>query len=193
MSRSSRRVRETKETLVEISLDIDSCCSVEVSTPIPFLNHLLTTMFFYMRSNAYVKAVDKLGYDDHHIVEDVAITLGDVLRDSLGDKVGIKRFAYSIVPMDDALTLVAVDISGRGNAYVKLDVRREFIGGLAIENIYHFLESLARKSEITLHVVQLSGYNSHHILESVFKGLGMVLYEATRVVSDSVMSVKGSL
>ncbi|MCX8186651.1 MAG: imidazoleglycerol-phosphate dehydratase [Sulfolobales archaeon] len=193
MSRAASKRRETNETLVEVTLNIDEVGPIEVSTPIPFLNHILTSFMYYMNSTAYIKAIDKLGFDDHHLVEDVAITLGDAFKDALRDKLGIMRYSSITVPMDDALILVAVDISGRGAAYVNIKPSRESLGGLSLENVPHFIDSFARTSNITIHVVQLNGTNTHHIVEATFKGLGMTLYNASRVVSTTVRSVKGSL
>lgn len=193
MSRAASKRRETNETIVEVTLNIDEVGPIEVSTPIPFLNHILTSFMYYMNSTAYIKAIDKLGFDDHHLVEDVAITLGDAFKDALRDKLGIMRYSSITVPMDDALILVAVDISGRGAAYVNIKPSKESLGGLSLENVPHFIDSFARTSNITIHVVQLNGTNTHHIVEATFKGLGMTLFNASRVVSTTVRSVKGSL
>ncbi|TRM93371.1 imidazoleglycerol-phosphate dehydratase, partial [Sulfolobus sp. A20-N-G8] len=138
-------------------------------------------------------AIDKLPYDDHHIIEDVAITLGKALEEALGDKRGIKRFSHAIVPMDEALILVSIDISSRGMASVNLDLKREEIGGMAIENVFHFFQSFAYNSGITLHIMQLNGFNTHHIIEASFKGLGMTLYDATRIIDNEIRSTKGVL
>lgn len=183
--------RETLETSVILDLDIDHKGEIAVETPIPFLNHMLTTLFSYMNATARLKAVDKKPYDDHHVVEDVAIVIGEALDKCLGDRVGIKRFSHVIVPMDDALVLVAVDISGRGGGYVDLEIGRTIIGGLNTENVRHFIETLAVRSKITIHMVKLKGRNIHHIIESAFKGLGMALYEATRIIDKDVKSTKG--
>ncbi|MEM0360861.1 MAG: imidazoleglycerol-phosphate dehydratase [Sulfolobales archaeon] len=193
MSRSARRKRETNETLVEVFLNIDEVGPIDVSTPIPFFNHMLTSLLYYMNSTATVKTIDKLGLDDHHVVEDTAITLGEVFKEALGDKAGIKRYSSMAVPMDDALVLVAIDISGRGGCYADLKLSRESIGGLSTENVQHFFESLARTSGVTIHLIRLRGANTHHVIEATFKGLGMTLYEASRIVGTSVRSVKGSL
>lgn len=189
--RRCRFSRETLETSVDIELCIDEEGEVIVDTPIKFLNHMLITMFSYMNSSVRLKAVDKMSYDDHHVVEDVAIAIGNALDKCLDNKAGIKRFSHAIVPMDDALVLVSVDISGRGGAFVKLDVEKQVIGGMSTENINHFIETLARESKTTIHIIKLRGYNTHHIIEAVFKGLGMTLYEATRVISKSIRSTKG--
>ncbi len=194
MSRKCSYLRETRETRIEINLDIDNRGDVIVSTPIPFFNHMLTTLFSYMNTTVVLNAVDKISSDNHHIVEDVAIAIGEALDRCLGDRVGIKRFGFTVIPMDDALILISIDISGRGGAYIELDLRRESIGGLAIENVYHFIETFANRSGITIHVKQLRGVNTHHIIEAVFKGLGIALYEATRIVEPGfVRSTKGVL
>ncbi len=192
-SRVCRRVRETLETKIEVELNIDEAGEVRVSTPIRFFNHLLETMLSYMNSTATINAIDKKPFDDHHIVEDCAIALGETFNECLGDRVGIRRFANTIIPMDDALVMVSIDISGRGRAYIDLNIGRELLGDMSVENIYHFIETLAYRSAITIHVYQLKGFNSHHIAEATFKGLGITLYEASRIVSTRTRSTKGVL
>lgn len=192
-SRTARKVRETAETRVEVFIDLDTPGSVDVKTPITFLNHMLVTMFTFMNSTAAVIAEEKLVYDDHHVVEDVAITIGEALKEALGDRVGIERYSSVVIPMDEALVLVAIDVSGRGGAYVKLRTLRELVGDMAFENVPHFIRSLAIASGITMHVIQLRGSNAHHVVEAVFKGLGITLYKASRVVSTSIRSTKGVL
>ncbi|WP_422398143.1 imidazoleglycerol-phosphate dehydratase [Sulfolobus tengchongensis] len=184
-------IRETKETRIEVFLDIDRKGEVKVSTPIPFFNHMLTTLLSYMNVTATIAATDKLPYDDHHVIEDVGITLGLAIKEALGDKRGIKRFSHQIIPMDDALILVAIDISGRGMAFVNLNLKRSNIGGMATENVSHFFQSFAYNSGITLHVNQLNGYNTHHIIEASFKALGLALYDATRIIDNEIRSTKG--
>lgn len=191
MTRRCRFSRETLETIVEVELCIDEEGDIVVETPIRFLNHMLVTMFSYMNSSIKLKAVDKMSYDDHHIVEDVAIAIGNALDRCLNNRVGIKRFSHAVVPMDDSLILVSVDISGRGGAFVDLGLGKQIIGGMSTENVNHFLETLAREARITVHIVKLRGYNTHHIIEAVFKGLGMTLYEATRIIDKGVRSTKG--
>ncbi|MCC6016902.1 MAG: imidazoleglycerol-phosphate dehydratase [Desulfurococcaceae archaeon] len=193
MSRRCSYSRETRETLVEVELDIDTAGEIEVSTPIPFFNHILETMLYYMNTTAKVKILDKKPCDDHHVVEDTAIAIGEALAKCLENKAGIKRFSHTVVPMDDALVLVAVDVSGRGGGYVELGLERLSIGGLSTENVEHFIETLANRSRITIHVLKLRGKNTHHIIEASFKGLGIVLHDATRIVCRDVRSLKGSL
>ncbi|MEM0006403.1 MAG: imidazoleglycerol-phosphate dehydratase, partial [Ignisphaera sp.] len=189
--RICRRIRETLETRVEVELNIDEIGDVRVTTPVKFFNHLLTTMLSYMNSTAMVNVVDRMSTDDHHIIEDSAIVLGEALSECLGDRIGIKRFADAIIPMDEALVIVSIDISGRGGAYVDLNIAKEILGDMATENLYHFIETFAKKSAITIHVVQLKGFNSHHIAEATFKGLGITLYESSRIVSSYIRSTKG--
>jgi len=191
LARNANITRETKETKIEVFLDIDRKGEIKVSTPVPFFNHMLITLLTYMNSTATVSATDKLPYDDHHIIEDVAITLGLAIKEALGDKRGIKRFSHQIIPMDEALVLVSLDISNRGIAFVNLNLKRSEIGGLATENIPHFFQSFAYNSGVTLHISQLSGYNTHHIIEASFKALGLALYEATRIVDNEIRSTKG--
>jgi len=192
-SRICRRIRETKETRIEIELNIDEAGEIYVATPVKFFNHLLSTMLSYMNSTAMVKAINKESYDDHHVVEDCGITLGEAFNECLGNRVGIKRFADILIPMDDALILLSIDISGRGKAYIDLNINREFIGDVATENIYHFIESFAYRSAVTIHIIQIKGFNSHHIVEAIFKGLGITLYEASRIVDFRIRSTKGIL
>ncbi|MDT7861005.1 MAG: imidazoleglycerol-phosphate dehydratase [Saccharolobus sp.] len=193
MTRFSNKVRETKETKVEVYIDIDKKGEVKVSTPIPFFNHMLTTLLTYMNCSAVINAIDKQSYDDHHIVEDVAIVLGKALEEALGDKRGIKRFSHFIVPMDDALILTSIDISSRGMAFINLNLKREEIGGMATENVFHFFQSFAYNSGITVHILQLNGFNTHHIIEASFKALGMALYDATRIIDNEIRSTKGMI
>ncbi|MDK6028376.1 imidazoleglycerol-phosphate dehydratase [Ignisphaera sp. 4213-co] len=193
MSRVCKDVRETKETKVLVEFNLDEPGDVEVSTPIPFFNHMLETMFVYMNSRASILTEEKKRVDDHHIVEDTAITIGNALDKCLGDRVGVKRFSHQIIPMDDALILIAVDISGRGGSFIELNFTREAIGGLSLENVSHFIDSLAKRSGITIHVIKLKGLNDHHVVEAIFKGLGIALYDATRVVGGSIKSLKGVL
>lgn len=194
MSRVCRRVRETLETRVEVELNIDEAGTVNVETPVPFLNHLLATMLTYMESSATMVAVEKAKCDDHHVAEDCGITLGEALSTCLGDRVGVRRFSHAVVPMDEALVLVAVDLSGRGQAHIELPVSgTAVVGGLSVESAVHMLEALAYRGGVTIHVVGLRGRNAHHVLEAAFKGLGMALHEATRIVGAKVRSLKGVL
>lgn len=191
--RSATLKRETKETSIQVYIDIDTPGKIEVKTPVPFFNHMLYTLLYYMRSTATVIAEDRQNYDDHHVVEDTAIVLGQAIKEALGDKKGIKRFSNAFIPMDEALVLVSLDISGRGLGVIELNLRREQIGGLSMENVPHFFSSFAMNAGVTLHIKKFRGKNEHHIVEAAFKGLGLCLYDATRIIWDEIPSTKGSL
>jgi len=193
MSRLCKWVRETKEVKVSAEFNLDESGEIYIATPIPFFNHLLETLFTYMNSASRIITEEKKVVDDHHVVEDCGIVIGEALNSCLGNREGIKRFSHQIVPMDDALILVAIDISGRGRAFIDLQFSRESIDGLSLENVPHFIDSLASRAGITIHIMKFRGVNEHHIAEAIFKGLGMALYEATRVVNSGVRSLKGVL
>lgn len=185
--------RRTNEVEVKLELDLDGSGISRVSTGLPFLDHLLETLIGFSEFNAIISVSEVKKVDDHHIVEDVAIAFGTAMQRALGEKVGIRRFASAMVPMDDSLALVVVDISGRPYAVCNASFRRGEIGGIATENIKHFISTLAASAGITIHAHVLYGCNDHHKAEALFKALGLALGSATRVVSDRVPSTKGVL
>lgn len=193
MSRRAIIERRTSEVRVRIELDLDGSGIARVSTGLPFLDHLLETLIRFSEFNVTASVSEVKRVDDHHIVEDVAIAFGTAMRNALGEKTGIRRFASAIVPMDDALALVAVDISGRPHALCNASFKRGEIGGIATENIKHFIATLAASAHITIHAHVLYGYNDHHKAEALFKALGLALGDATRIVSERVPSTKGVL
>jgi imidazoleglycerol phosphate dehydratase HisB len=186
--------RITNETRVIVELDLTGEGQAQVSTGIGFLDHLLTALARHARFDLVVRCDGDLVVDDHHTVEDVALSLGNALDGALGDRAGINRFGDATVPLDEALSRVAIDLSGRPFADVNLGLRRETIGTLATENIAHFLRSLALSARMALHVDVLKGDNDHHRAESAFKALALALKHA---VSPSgftdVPSTKGVL
>jgi imidazoleglycerol-phosphate dehydratase len=186
--------RRTNETRVIVELDLTGEGQAQVSTGIGFLDHLLTALARHARFDLVVRCDGDLVVDDHHTVEDVALSLGNALDGALGDRAGINRFGDATVPLDEALSRVAIDLSGRPFADVNLGLRRETIGTLATENIAHFLRSLALSARMALHVDVLKGDNDHHRAESAFKALALALKHA---VSPSgftdVPSTKGVL
>jgi len=188
--RSSRIVRETRETRIVVDIVLEPG-EARVSTGIGFFDHLLETLIRYMGARGVVEAVDKRGFDDHHVVEDVALALGEALRRAI-EGTGIRRFGYAIVPMDEVLVLAAVDVSGRPGGYVDLRFTREEIGGLALENVEHFIVSLASSMRATIHVRMLSGGNNHHLAEACFKALGLALRDALSP-SNETISTKGEV
>lgn len=186
--------RVTSETRVLIELDLAGQGRSQVNTGIGFLDHLLTAFTRHARIDLVVQCDGDLIVDDHHTVEDVALSLGSALDRALGERKGINRFGHAIVPLDEALSRVAVDLSGRPFADVNLGLRRETIGTLATENIAHFLRSFASTGRMSLHVDVLKGENDHHRAESAFKATALALRQALASTGfDDVPSTKGVL
>jgi imidazoleglycerol-phosphate dehydratase len=188
--------RETRETTIEVRLDVDGTGRAEISTGIGFLDHMLDSLARHSRFDLMVKATGDLHIDAHHTAEDVAIVLGQALDRALGEKRGLRRFADATVPLDEALVQVVVDLSGRGVAVVDLPFRGEMIGTLPTEMVPHFLKSFAVEGRLTLHVRHLAGENDHHRAEATFKALARSLELATRVdprIASQVPSTKGAL
>lgn len=194
--RESKITRNTAETKIEISLNIDGCGTREISTGCGFLDHMLELFARHGDFDLSVKCVGDLAVDAHHTAEDIGISLGKAFLEALGEKKGIIRYGDIILPMDEALILCALDISGRGGAFVELDLPTEKVGDFDTELCSEFLYAFAREAGITLHVKQLDGANSHHIIEGVFKALARALKKAVSIDSkhiDEVPSTKGVL
>ncbi len=186
--------RTTTETRVFVELNLAGQGRAQVNTGIGFLDHLLTSLSRHGRFDLVIRCDGDLIVDDHHTAEDVALALGGGLDKALGDRKGINRFGQAIVPLDEALSRVAVDLSGRPFADVNLGLRRESIGTLATENISHFLRSLATTGRMALHVDVLKGKNDHHRAESAFKATALALRQAVASTGfDDVPSTKGVL
>ncbi len=137
-----------------------------------------------------VEAVGDLGIDDHHTVEDIGILLGEALNEALGNKKGVRRMAHALIPMDEALAMVALDLSGRSYTILDLPFKNVKVGELSTENVGHFLESLAQNGKLNLHA-RCEGENDHHQIEALFKALARALHDATRVTHESIPSTKG--
>ncbi len=201
MSRRATRTRSTKETHVEVVLDLDpvggpGTGEVSVSTGLPFFDHLLAQLGRHSGFELSVQATGDLEVDGHHTVEDTAILLGEALAEALGDKTGIRRFASGIYPLDEALIEVALDLSGR--PYVAYDVKIGEVLALGTppfdpQLAEHFWEAFATNAGMTLHVSMRAGRNTHHILEATAKGVARSLRDAVRVEGGGVPSTKGSL
>lgn len=187
--------RQTVETKIELSFNIDGQGKGEVDTKIPFFDHMLSLFSRHGLFDLKVEARGDLGVDSHHTVEDVGICLGQAIKESLGDKKGIARYGYSLLPMDETLVAVAVDISGRPYLAYDIDLPIETIGNFDTSLVPEFLQAVANNAGLTLHVRLLTGRNPHHIIEAVFKGLGKALDMATTIdprISD-IPSTKGKL
>lgn len=185
--------RETKETSIEISLNLDGSGKAEIDTGVGFFDHMLNLFTFHSGMDLKVKAKGDLEVCDHHLVEDVGIALGEALKIALGDKVGIRRYGTFFIPMDEALAQVSLDISGRSFLVFQGEFQRESIGNFSTEMVKEFLRSFAFNSAITLHGRILYGENDHHKIEALFKALGRALKEAKEIVSNDLPSTKGKL
>lgn len=194
MSRTATIERTTSETSIAVRLDLDGSGRADVGTGIGFLDHLLTALARHGRMDLSLDCTGDLHVDDHHTAEDSATALGMALDAALGDRRGITRFGWALVPLDESLARVSLDLSGRPFADVELGLRREAIGGLACENVAHVLRSLATAARLTLHVDVLKGTNDHHRAEAAFKGVALALRQAVAPSGfDDVPSTKGVL
>lgn len=192
--RTAKKQRTTKETSVEVELELDGRKEAQVSTGIGFLDHMLELLSHHADLNLSLKASGDLEVDWHHTVEDVGMVVGDCLRRALGDKTGIKRFGVAYVPLDEALSRVVVDLSGRSYLHWKVDFTSDRVGEFPTELFEDFFRALADRARMTLHVETLYGRNNHHIIETVFKGFARALRQAARLDgSVDVPSTKGTL
>lgn len=192
MSRIAQITRETKETQITLSLDLDGG-PVSIDTGIGFFDHMLTALAFYAKFGLELTAKGDLHVDGHHTVEDVGIVLGQAIRQALGDKAGIRRFASAFIPMDEALCHTALDFSNRAFLYFDAEMPQEQIGGYDSCLTEEFMRAVAMNSGTTLHMRALYGKNAHHITEALFKSLGVCLHDASRVTGEGVTSTKGVL
>ena len=194
--RTGTRRRTTAETDIAIAIDLDGAGTVEVSTGLPFFDHMLDQIGRHGGFDLTVSATGDLHVDGHHTVEDVGIAVGEAFREAVGDKAGVRRFASGLYPLDEALIEVALDLSGR--PYVVVDLPFGEVLALGSppfnpEMAEHFLVSFATSAAITLHVTKRGGTNTHHIIEATFKGLARTLRDAVRVEGVGVPSTKGTL
>ena len=192
-TRTATTRRETKETIVALSLVLDGSGSASASTGIPFFDHMLEQIGKHGGFDLTIEATGDLDVDLHHTVEDVGIVLGGALKEALGDKAGVRRFASSLVPLDEALVEVALDLSGR--PFIVYDVYpvSEWIGTFDPQLCEEFWRAFAFGAGITLHIRKESGVNGHHIIEASFKGVARALRDAVRIEGSGVPSTKGTL
>jgi imidazoleglycerol-phosphate dehydratase len=188
--------RKTKETSIEVELDLDGAGRSEISTGVGFFDHMLDQLARHSLMDMTIRAEGDRHIDDHHTVEDVGIALGQALAMALGDKKGLVRYADCLLPMDETLTRVAVDVSGRPFLVFRAEFPTEKIGAFDTELVREFLQAFAGHGGLTLHVETLYGTNSHHIAESCFKGVARALKSAVAIdprQAGSVPSTKGAL
>ena len=195
-ARIAQITRTTKETDIEVSVNLDGRGTADVATGIGFFDHMLTALGRHGMLDLVVKAKGDLEVDGHHTVEDVGIVIGQAVAKALGDKAGIRRYGSATIPMDESLVLASLDISGRGQLFWSVDVPLQMLGDFDTALAKEFFIAFAANAGITLHVHELCGENAHHILEACFKAVARALREA--VESDprtegAIPSTKGSL
>ena len=184
MSKQSKTVRyaeidrETSETDVTLSLDLDGGSKVDADTGIPFFDHMLSELGFHGHLNLGIKVRGDISVDDHHTVEDAGIGLGMAIKRAMMDSDAIMRFGSVHLPMDDALVLVSIDMTGRGHLEFDVEFSRESIGGLSLENVREFFQALVVNAGMTVHIRKLAGVNDHHVCEAIFKGFGAAMCQA---------------
>ncbi len=193
VNRAATVTRDTKETKIRIELVIDGRGRFEIETGIKMFDHMLSHI---AQHGLFDITIEASGWDQHHLAEDVAISLGKALGEALGDKKGIVRMGHALVPMDEALVMVAVDISGRGYAVIDAPFKRKKIGDMESDLVAHFLQTFAHEGRLNIHARLLSGVNDHHVAEAIFKALGRALDAATKRderITGEAPSTKGMI
>jgi len=187
--------RKTNETNIELSFNIDGEGKTSIETGVPFLDHMLDLFAKHGQFDLQVKAVGDIEIDYHHTVEDIAICLGQVLREALGDKKGIRRYGNFFVPMDETLAQVAIDLSNRPHLEYRASYPSQQVGQFPTELVHEFMSKLALEARMNLHIILHYGMNTHHMIEAIFKALGRALDEATMIDPrvKGVPSTKGML
>jgi imidazoleglycerol phosphate dehydratase HisB len=196
MNRISQITRRTKETTIEVKLNIDGTGNYEIKTPIGFLNHMLELLAKHGLFDLYIKATGDINVDEHHTVEDVGIVLGQTFLQSLGDKRGIKRYGFFILPMDEALANVAVDLSGRNSFKLDCAFTREKVGDLPTELVYDFWNAFTQNAKVNLFIKVENGRNDHHKIEAIFKACARAIRAACEIdkrAINMIPSTKGRL
>ena len=192
MTRVANASRKTSETDIEIELNIDGTGKYEIDTGVNFFNHMLESFSRHSFIDLKIKAIGDIEIDDHHTVEDVGILLGEVFAEAIGDKKGIRRMGHAIVPMDDSVATVAIDISGRSYCNMDLDFKHDKIGDLSSDVVVHFFESFASSGKINIYGT-CEGANDHHKAGALFKAFAKSLYDGCKIEHDEILSTKGVL
>ncbi|WP_158811953.1 imidazoleglycerol-phosphate dehydratase HisB [Beijerinckia sp. L45] len=194
--RTATVARDTKETAITVTVDLDGTGTGTIATGIGFFDHMLDQLCRHSLIDMTIKAVGDLHIDDHHTVEDTGIALGQAIRQAMGDRAGITRYADAMLPMDETLSRAAIDVSGRPFLVFKADFPREKIGTFDTELVREFFQAFAMNAGITLHLETLYGANAHHIAESLFKAVARALRVAVTVdprQNGAIPSTKGTL
>jgi imidazoleglycerol-phosphate dehydratase len=188
--------RDTRETRISVSLDLDGTGKGSFQTGVPFLEHMLDQVARHGLFDIHVQASGDLDIDAHHTVEDIGIVLGQAFGKALGDKKGISRYGHAYVPLDEALSRVVIDFSGRPGLEYRVEYPRARIGGFDVDLVHEFFQGFVNAGQVTLHIDSLQGSNAHHIAETIFKAFGRAARMAVSLdprVGDSVPSTKGRL
>jgi|TARA_B110000971_G_scaffold5989_1_gene5933 imidazoleglycerol-phosphate dehydratase len=196
MIRSAKVLRKTKETDISVEINIDGTGKSNLDSGIGFLDHMLEQISRHGLFDLTIKAHGDLHIDAHHTVEDIGITLGQAFNEAIGDKLGIRRYGHAYVPLDEALTRVALDISGRPGLEISVEFTRARIGEFDVDLIYEFFQGFINHANITLHIDNLKGVNAHHQAETIFKAFGRALRVAVELdekIKGVMPSTKGSL
>jgi len=195
MSRKASITRKTNETNIRLSVNLDGSGACEIQSSIPFLDHMLEQIARHGLVDLSVKASGDREIDDHHTVEDIGICLGETLRDAIGDKSGIVRYGHAYVPLDESLSRVVLDFSGRAGLVYNVSFPKERVGEFDVDLFREFFQAVANHGHVTLHIDTIRGNNNHHIIETVFKAFGRALRMAAardeRVTG--IPSTKGAL
>lgn len=194
MNRIKRISRKTTETDIQLELNLDGEGKYAIDTPVPFLNHLLSSFARHGDFDLKIKATGDIEVDQHHTVEDIGICLGLAISGCIEDKSGIKRFGFTVIPMDESEVTVSLDLGGRPYLRYNVDILNEKIENMSTVLIEDFFTAVVNNSSINLHINKNVGINSHHILEAVFKAFGIALKTATRIEKGrSIPSTKGRI
>ncbi len=195
IQRSASIERKTKETDIKLSLDLDGTGKTELASGIPFFDHMLEQIGRHGLIDLSIDASGDLEIDAHHTVEDIGICLGESLRDALGDKAGIVRYGHAYVPLDEALSRVVLDLSGRPGLEYHVDFPKERVGDFDVDLFKEFFQAVCNHARITLHIDCIRGVNNHHIIETVFKAFGRALRMAVEADprQSGIPSTKGAL
>lgn len=190
--RTGKISRKTKETDIQLELDLDGTGNADISTGIGFFDHMLISFSKHSQIDLMVRAVGDLYVDEHHMVEDVGIVLGKAFSEALGDMSGIARFGEAKIPMDEALADVALDIGGRSYLVLKADFSSPQVGQFSTQLVKHFFETLASNAKITIHAT-VYGENDHHKIEAIFKAFAYAMKRAVKIEGGEIKSTKGTL
>jgi len=192
MTRDAIVSRKTSETEIDIKMNLDGSGDYNISTGVNFFNHMLESFSKHSMIDLDVQARGDIEIDDHHTIEDVGILLGEAFAEAIGDKKGIKRMAHAIVPMDESVATIAIDISGRSYCNMDIDFKNEKIGDMTSNIVIHFFESFASSAKINIYGTA-EGANDHHKAEAIFKAFAKSLKEAVKIEHNQIPSTKGVL